>query len=383
MSEILDFDSAGDWLDGQNHQTRVWFGARSALRCLPALETRSEDLFNGFRAALIASAASRDHDGGRVRFAKAAGAAAEAIADAALYDEEAHERAALSLQCALFTVCDSQQDSVLFARNTLGRTAASARELVAPTGPDPQNPEYKPEDLPDRERAASSIYRAAHLDSLQPLSWPPLWHDEQLANPFPSLAPSVFGHSDGNSRNRYFLYDWYDAILKGTPLPWELTQRIALEITDRHWESGQAVLERRISEIRAAYDVQVIAHGIAESAHLSQPGGPGMGHNQPPSLADDDLPAQAPETIIWVAADELRTQAQAETPTPSRIKRALSLIAGVLKASGLWVAGTVATGISVATVTVVKKGADAWAVQNQDKLVELIDAALKWLSLLF
>ena len=97
---------------------------------------------------------------------------------------------------------------------------------------------------------------------------------------------------------------------------------------------------------------------------------------------DDNLLAQPPETIIWVAASALRDQAATDTRDKSRVERAIELIAGVLKKIGVWAARTVAAGVSAATVTIVIKGADAWAVNNQEKLVELIDAAVKWLPFL-
>ncbi|WP_299828335.1 hypothetical protein [uncultured Roseobacter sp.] len=212
--------------------------------------------------------------------------------------------------------------------------------------------------------------------------WGRLWPKQYRVDDVEHAWDALKSQWKADDADWSFWIEWYEAILNGTPLPWDLTQRIALELTDEQWEAGQETVARRISEIRAAFEVQTLANEVAEAAYLAQPGKPGMGHNRPPSVIDEDLPSQAHETIIWAATDELRTQAQAKTPAPSRIKRALSLIAGVLKASGLWVAGTVATGISVAAVTVVKKGADAWAVHNQDKLVELIDAALRWLSLL-
>ncbi|MEP1611536.1 MAG: hypothetical protein ABJL72_06380 [Roseobacter sp.] len=48
-----------------------------------------------------------------------------------------------------------------------------------------------------------------------------------------------------------FWVEWYEAILNGTPLPWELTHRIALEVTDEEWDAGQVVVAKRIEKIRA------------------------------------------------------------------------------------------------------------------------------------
>ncbi|WP_299962999.1 hypothetical protein [uncultured Roseobacter sp.] len=47
-----------------------------------------------------------------------------------------------------------------------------------------------------------------------------------------------------------FWSEWYEAILSGTPLPWDLTQRIAFEVTAEEWDAGQVKVAERIQEIR-------------------------------------------------------------------------------------------------------------------------------------
>jgi hypothetical protein len=50
-----------------------------------------------------------------------------------------------------------------------------------------------------------------------------------------------------------FWQEWYEAILEGDPLPWELTLRIAKEVTEEEWDAGPEVLARRIEAIKADF----------------------------------------------------------------------------------------------------------------------------------
>ncbi|MDW3183189.1 hypothetical protein [Roseobacter sp.] len=361
MVEIAGKDGIRDWLESQDRQTQIWFAARGALRTIPGLgewgaATRYDLALTTMRKILVVSAAS----------------AFDVTKTPMLLDR------ARSAEAVMQTSAEPNSSAATVARATARASNSAVMCLLRSwEAAEPVNSFLYTALSIESEALAAAVY-----DVNNPRAWLPLWPDNSPPAPLVQGWVLLKGQWEADPADWSFWVEWYEAILNGAPLPWDLTHRIALEITDAEWDEGQTTVARRISEIRGAYDVQVLANEIAGSAYLAQPGRPGMGHNQPPSVIDDDLPAQAHETIIWAATDELRTQAQAETPAPSRVKRALSLIAGVLKASGLWVAGTVATGISVAAVTVVKKGADAWAVQNQDKLVELIDAALRWLYLL-
>lgn len=53
-----------------------------------------------------------------------------------------------------------------------------------------------------------------------------------------------------------FWIEWYEAILNGTPMPWELTHRIALEVKEDAWEAGQSVVAEKIAKIRKAFDAE-------------------------------------------------------------------------------------------------------------------------------
>ncbi len=61
-----------------------------------------------------------------------------------------------------------------------------------------------------------------------------------------------FAHNEALGTAWSFWIEWYEAILNGTPLPWELTQRIALEVTEAEWDAGQKVVGARIAAIQVA-----------------------------------------------------------------------------------------------------------------------------------
>lgn len=356
MVEITDYESAKAWLETQERQTQVWFAARCALRALPGLglwhlATISGDTLKSFRAALITAATATCQTADVFNYVDAAASASSASA------------------------LDNAPDGSSAAATTISASlaAAAAAGLTSAT--------RTPAGSAAESCAIAGSVDTATADARAPNQWGPLWGQKEipegLIKGWAELKKEWVAYDPAWS----FWIEWYEAILNGTPLPWELTQRIALEVTPEEWNAGPGAVATKVEKIRAAYDVQWRADELAQSAYLAQPATRGIGDNKGPSLDDDDLGAQPHETIIWVAASELREQARSESRVKSTIKRALSYIIGVLKATGLWIAGTVATGISIASVTVVKQGADAWAVQNQDKLVELIDATLRWLSL--
>lgn len=54
-----------------------------------------------------------------------------------------------------------------------------------------------------------------------------------------------------------FWLEWYEAILDGNPLPWELSFRIATTLTDADWDAGPAHVAGRIEEIRADWEAEL------------------------------------------------------------------------------------------------------------------------------
>ena len=183
-----------------------------------------------------------------------------------------------------------------------------------------------------------------------------------------------------------FWREWYQGFLDGKPLDWELQRRVAL-IDDAIWEAGPEAVADEIERIRAGYEVEIRAAEIEQSAypHSNIQSVRGMGDNNPPSSIDDAVETSNGVTIIWAAAQELKEQAQSQSPNKARARKAVSAIVGVLRACGLWAAKKIDKGLDAAVIAACAAGGTAgvaWITQNADKIQELIDAAQKWLPFL-
>ncbi|MBL1436417.1 MAG: hypothetical protein COB08_009490 [Rhodobacteraceae bacterium] len=58
-----------------------------------------------------------------------------------------------------------------------------------------------------------------------------------------------------------FWIKWYEATLAGAPLPWELLERIALEVTDEDWKRGPKHVDLLIAEIELDFAVKATPNG--------------------------------------------------------------------------------------------------------------------------
>jgi hypothetical protein len=178
-----------------------------------------------------------------------------------------------------------------------------------------------------------------------------------------------------------FWREWYQGFLDGKPLDWELQRRVAL-IDDAIWEAGPEAVAEEIKRIRAAYKVERRAAELEASAQTALRTTRGMGDNNPPSPIEDALATSDGVTIIWAAAQELKDEAQSETPDKTRVEKAIGAIVGVLKACGIWAAKKVDKGLNAAVIAAGSVGGPAgvvWITQNSDKLIELVKAAEAWL----
>ncbi|MEO9897995.1 MAG: hypothetical protein ABJD13_18550 [Paracoccaceae bacterium] len=85
------------------------------------------------------------------------------------------------------------------------------------------------------------------LDFEKPLTWGSLWD---------KMPPRVHGgyekliaHFGNNPKVWGFWLEWYEGILNGTPLPWDLSFQIATTLTEEDWDAGPAHVADRIREI--------------------------------------------------------------------------------------------------------------------------------------
>ncbi|WP_195819795.1 hypothetical protein [Roseobacter sp. MH60115] len=368
MVEIAGKDGIRDWLESQDRQTQIWFAARGALRTIPGLgewgaATRYDLALTTMRKILVVSAAS----------------AFDVTKTPMLLDR------ARSAEAVMQISAEPNSSTATVARATARASNSAVMCLLRSwEAAEPVNSFLYTALSIESEALAAAVY-----DVNNPRAWLPLWPDNSPPAPLVQGWVWLKEQWEADPADWSFWVEWYEAILNGAPLSWELTRRIALEVTDDEWDAGQSVVAARIDEIRARFEVQWFATEVAEAAHAMQPGTPGIGHNQPPSLIDEDLPTQPPETLIWVAASALRDEAASTTPDRSNLQKAAGILIAALRASGLWVAQKLDNAITEAAGAFGKAFGAAAGVSGlayitgySDKIILLVEKVLSWLPLI-
>ncbi len=238
--EITDEESALAWLETQDHHTQVWFASRCALRALPALgdwsdATKSGLAFATLRTALISDSASACRPEMMTSFRRAARAAISATrsVNSAETGTRSADLAAMSARSAALCAV-----SAALSAHSAARSAVSASLSACSTEP----------------TALSVIVSPMSQDASDLTIDSPLWPDKFLPDALRDDWDALIQQWKEDDADWSFWVEWYEAILNGTPMPWELTHRIALEVTEGEWEAGQSVVAERIKEIRREWN---------------------------------------------------------------------------------------------------------------------------------
>ncbi|MDG1531470.1 MAG: hypothetical protein P8Q99_08965 [Paracoccaceae bacterium] len=252
MVESTDLESISDWLQEQDHQTQIWFATRNSLRVLPVIGLSTDESvtnlsFACLRATIISAAASTCPETDVESFRLAAYSAATIIASstrAANFIKEfesvtaTHTAtvAAIVASIAAYTTVPPtiEDDSSDILVDTVARAATTVRRI----------------DLASGAAGGDIENDAISFDCSTPMLWDKLWPMEDQPDAFLQGWENLKLHWQLDDADWSFWVEWYEGILAGKPLSWELTQRIALEITTDEWEAGQIVVGERIREIK-------------------------------------------------------------------------------------------------------------------------------------
>ena len=225
---------------------------------------------------------------------------------------------------------------------------------------------------------------AAYADTEHPVAelfLLPIWPESTWPD---SMQAALEGQYDifADAPEYAFWREWYDGLLTGKPLDWELQRRVAV-IPDADWEQGPEHIAERIEVIRAKYEVETRAAELEKlaSEEVQRSQTRGIGDNNPPETREAEH-SNDPVTIIWASARDLREEAQAKTPDKGKVRQSIDTISKVLKACGLWAAKKLDLGIDAAMKVAGAAGATygiAWLTQNADKIAEFLTWAQKWL----
>lgn len=363
MVAITDEESARAWLGTQPHQVQVWFAARCALRALPCVgfadSEKVESLANvSFRALLVAVAAGTCRASDMKDLATTNRSAAD--------DAHPTAAAAYSILSRAYSAARSAADSALSAADPAESFLSAARSIG-----------YSGDAL---ARYSAATYAAASNDAENSLAWPRLWHDADMPEGLDEGWDWLRAHLAADPEKWGFWLEWYEAILNGQPLPWELSFRIATTLTDKDWDKGAAHVAERIAEIRRAFDVADAVSDLRGATETVAADGLRVhrGHNNPPELIEDSKLAER-TTIVWAALDELEREAKAETPDKTKAQAALAVIREWFLSACAYLGRKADLAIDTAIRWAIPTIGGGYFLLNPDKLQKLINLAEHWL----
>ncbi|WP_299504634.1 hypothetical protein [uncultured Roseobacter sp.] len=309
MVEITNPETALKWLEQQDHQTQIWFALRSALRAIPGVYSSNEDVEPSnltvalpcFRTGLLAAAAAVTPRLNTLTFEKRVTSAISFINVSATDGGRqicSHKAAESALNC-------------ITSRNSAAH-AAKALDYCA--------------QAVDYDSIGSVSFASATHDSQNPNIWNALWPgypETGLEFEMPGTLGDEWADLRGQmGRKRSdweFWVEWYQGILKGIPLPWSLTQSIALEVKNADWDTGAGRVAEAIAPIYLPYKLErQIAELQAELA-FARLKYEGIGDNNLPEPIENLTFEQLP-TEIWNNLEALRTEKNASHPDPNRLR---------------------------------------------------------------
>lgn len=245
MVAITDIESAEEWARSVSQEARVAFAARCALRALPGVGMAvpwwdDRRILHVLRALLLSGLAAngRQHelrkpwddvsmtamsDSGYGPTSANAAYMAASAADSALYVAINHE--SLSLDTAVLNASKAAESC---AGAVFWAIASDDQSEPDPTGIAARSSAYAV--------AGSDMARLASNDQ-EGLFGRPLWHGGEMPEGLRVGygRMEAFWRSKGDSWG--FWERWYEGMLEGRPMPWELQEAVAL-IPDDIWDEG-------------------------------------------------------------------------------------------------------------------------------------------------
>lgn len=240
---------------------------------------------------------------------------------------------------------------------------------------------------PQAIAASASDARAIDIDQSDALE-APLWRDLE--------RPSWFsnGWADGsqlmlrNSQIWTHWVTWYEDLIGGNPIDWELQRQVAL-IGDAVWEGSPETVASEIEKINAMIVTQkantlLIEHVEQRPAELV-----GIGHNNPPEGINDFPIINYELSQLTTTASVIQSELEASVPDRSKLQSSLEILGKVLASFAKWFGRKLDISLEEFLKTLSKSSAVAisgvagtWLLGLHSNLGKLIEALSKYIGML-
>ena len=326
MVDLSDYDETKAWLEAQTRSVRVAFAARCALRAVPGIAVNTDATLRGLALPSL----------------RATITSGAAMTEAAPEVIEAARSAARSAAAAAF---------------------AAARSAAREDG--------------------------AWLDGAKdgtPFFATPLWPNGELPEGLAAALDTLRAFWDSDPETWGFWRRWYDGMLAGEPLPWELQEQVAL-LPDDIWEAGAEAVAREIETIEARFELEARIAELERDIAALKVDRHGIGGNMPPEPIEEPLLAAEIRRLgaqlepVEEALVVLKEEAARDEPDKARLSSAVATIAAALTAILRWTGSK----LDLAIDTLIKWGIPtgcAYLLANPQRLQAVLDAAKRLLNLL-
>lgn len=169
---------------------------------------------------------------------------------------------------------------------------------------------------------------------------------------------------------------WYNAILAGQPLAWDLQERVSL-LPDDIWRAGPEAVSESIARIEAEFDLRQRIAEYESDQVLAEQKRLGMGGNHPPEAIDDPEIRQQ-TLIIWDSVKLLKDEVNAVEPDAEHVAGIIERLSAAVKIILAWV-GAKADLIVDTTIKWAVPTTGGYFVLNPEQVDALLRAARAWL----
>ncbi|MEO0700776.1 MAG: hypothetical protein AAFY80_01430 [Pseudomonadota bacterium] len=265
MVEIVDRASARAWLEGKPREVQVAFAARAALRALPGITQHDEGTIEEIvlplcRAIFISATAAIETTDNLVKAAESAAVRADMAVDIADVEDDVAEeegRPAWSASKAAYSAIVSVFSAHSGSRLAYGITESTRTAVRSDVARDLFAAAWRAIDL-DADSLGSG-------DSPNQVFRYALWRDAVLPEGLETGLTALRAFWSRDPSTWDFWARWYEGMLTGNPLPWDLQEVVAL-IDDEDWEAGPERVAERIREIEARYIANTLKEEVTFSA---------------------------------------------------------------------------------------------------------------------